>query len=143
MRLLRRNTTTFEYLPYTGLETDLNEDGEHTGDFRPELGDPVEYRGNISAPNGQTQQQFYGADIRYTHTLVMDRTDVAIDEYGCIRWKGELYDIAAVRPSINFLSIALRKQTGNHGEPYEPDPEPEPDEPTEPDESEPEGEDEP
>lgn len=52
MRLLRRNTTKFEYLPYTGLETDLNEDGEHTGDFRPELGEPKEYRGNISTPSG-------------------------------------------------------------------------------------------
>lgn len=125
MRLLRRNTTKFEYLPYTGLETDLNDDGEHTGDFRPELGEPIAYRGNISAPSGQTQQQFYGADIRYTHTLVMDNPDVPINEYGVVRWKGEMYDIAAVRKSINVLSVALRKQTGNHAEPYEPDPEPE------------------
>ena len=123
MRLLRRNTTKFEYLPYTGLETDLNEDGEHTGDFRPELGEPKEYRGNISTPSGQTMQQFYGADVRYTHTLVMDKPDAEIDEYGVVRWKGDLYDIMAVRPSLNVLSIALRKQTGNHTQPYEPDPE--------------------
>ena len=111
MRLLRRNTRKFEYLPYTGLETDLNEAGEHTGDFHPEYGDPVEYRGNISTPSGQTQQQFYGADIRYTHTLVMDDPEVDIKENGMIRWKGNLYDILAVRPSLNAVSIALRRRT--------------------------------
>lgn len=121
MRILLRNTTKFEYLPYTGLETDLNEDGEHTGDFRQKLGEPKEYRGNISTPSGQTQPMMYGEDIRYTHTLVMDKPDVEISEYGVIRWKGELYDITAVRRSINAVSIALKKQTVDHGEPYEPE----------------------
>lgn len=121
MRLLKRNTTEFEYLPYTGVETDLNEDGEHTGEFHPEYGTPIPMRGNISTPNGQTSNQFYGEDIRYTHTLVMDHPNPGIDEYGKIRWKGEDYEIRAVRPSINSVSIALRKCTVNHYTPYEPE----------------------
>ena len=112
MRLLKRNVTEFEYLPLTGELSDLNEDGDHTGEFHPVYGNPVTYKGNISAPNGQTQQQFYGEDIRYTHTLLMDDPKADIREHGLIRWRGNTYDIQAVRPSLNVLSVALRQQTG-------------------------------
>lgn len=115
MRLLKRNTTEFEYLPYTGTVTDLNEDNEHTGDYSSETenhyGTPVVYRGNISTPSGHSNMTFYGEDIRYTHTLVMDNPNVDIKEYGRVRWKGHLYDVQAVRPSINSVSIALRRCT--------------------------------
>ena len=121
MKCLRRNMTEFEYLPGDGVQTDLNEDGEHTGEFHPEYGEPITYRGNISAPSGRTNQQFYGEDIRYTHTLIMDKPDVEINEYGLIRWKGELYSITAVRPSLNSFTAALQRQTADYGEPYEPE----------------------
>ena len=121
MRLLRRNTTKFEYFPWDGTETDVNTDGEHTGEFHPVYGDPIVYRGNISTPSGQTQQTFYGQDIRYTHTLVMDSPDADIDENGIIRWKQHTYSIVAVRQSLNSFSAALRRRTENNGEPYVPD----------------------
>ena len=116
MKLLKRNLTEFEYLPYDGVETDLNDDGEHTGEFHPEYGEPVTYRGNISVPSGYTNQAFYGMDVRYSHVLVLDDVNADIQETGLIRWKGELYDIRAVRPSLNVLSIAIRKQTVNHAD---------------------------
>ena len=111
MKLLRRNTTKFEYFPQTGNETDVNSEGEHTGNYRPEYGTPVTYRGNISVPNGQTQHQFYGEEIRYTHTLVMDNPNIPIQEHGVIRWKGNRYEIKAVHPSLNVLSVALRRMS--------------------------------
>ena len=114
MRLLKRNTTEFEYLPMTDEQSDLDEDGYHTGIFKPIYGDPIEKKGNISTPSGQANQTFYGMDLRYTHVLVMDHVDEDITETGIIRWKGDLYDIRAVRPSLNSLSVALRKQTVNH-----------------------------
>ena len=114
MKCLKRNMTTFEVLPYTGVDTDLNNDGEHTGEFHHEHGDPVSYKGNISAPSGRANQTFYGLDIRYTHTLVMDNPKVPITEKDQIRWKGDLYDVQAVLPSLNAVSIALRKQTKDH-----------------------------
>ena len=116
MKLQRRNTTEFEYLPYTGSDTDLNDDGEHTGEFHPVYGQPITYRGNISSPSGSTNQTFYGEDIRYTHTLLMDNPKAEINEHGIIRWKGNLYDIQAVRPSLNILSIALKRQTKDNGD---------------------------
>ena len=127
MRLLLRNTTEFEYLPYDGVGSDLNDDGEHTGEFHPAYGKPVRYRGNISAPSGQTAHTFYGEDIRYTHTLVMDKK-VDIDEHGVIRWCGHTYEIVAVRPSLNAMSIALRRITDGEDDPIGPE-EPDGDEP--------------
>ena len=121
MRLLLRNTTKFDYLPYDGVETDLNDDGEHTGEFHPSYGNPITYRGNISSPNGQTQQTFYGEDIRYTHTLLMDDPNVPITEHGIIRWKGHLYEVTAVRPSINSLTVALKRMTDGEDDPVGPE----------------------
>lgn len=118
MKCLERNKTKFEYLPYDGTDTDLNEYGEHTGEFHRAYGKPVPYKGNISSPSGREVQTFYGEDIRYTHTLVMDNPNVAINEYGVIRWKGDLYDVLSVKPSLNAVSIALRKQTVDHNDPY-------------------------
>lgn len=126
MRNLRKNMTDFEYLPWDGAESDLNDDGEHTGEYYPVYGDPVSYKGNISMPIGQTVQNFFGTDVRYTHVLVMDDPKADIQETGIIKWQGRLYDITAVRPSLNALSVALRKKTEDHSAemPYVPDPEP-------------------
>lgn len=125
MRMLFRNMQNFEYLPYNGVETDLNEFGEHTGEMHPQYGEPEIFRGNISTPSGHTTQAFYGEDIRYTHTLVMEH-DVGITEHGVIRWNGHMYEVTAVRPSMNCVSIALRRMTSDEGKPFEPDPAPEP-----------------
>ena len=116
MKCLERNKTEFEYLPYSGVESDLNEDGEHTGEFHREYGNAVKMKGNISAPSGRVNQTFYGDDIRYTHTLVMDDPNVGIKESGLIRWKGDLYEIQAVRPSLNAISFALQRQTSDYAE---------------------------
>lgn len=121
MRLLRRNTTEFEYLPPGETETDLNEYGEHTGDFRTTYGEPIVYSGNISSPSGHTKSAFFGEEVLYTHVLVMDRPDVDIKEHGMVRWKDDSYDITAVRPSLNGMSVALRRMINAPEIPYEPE----------------------
>ena len=113
MRLLRRNTTKFLYYPYIEKDTDVNFDGEHTGEFNPGYGQAEKYRGNISIPSGYATLEMFGKDIRYTHILVMDNPNVPIDVNGYIEWKGEKYDIRAVRPSLNALSVALQRRTKN------------------------------
>ena len=138
MRLLQRNLTEFEYIPQTE-ETDIDPDtGMHTGEFRPvtaeedEDAEPILCEGNISTASQYATYTLFGTDILYTHVLLMDYTEVEIDEYGKIRWNGDpeveineygkirwngdLYDIKAVRPSLNSVSIALRKQTKDHAE---------------------------
>ena len=119
MKNLKRNMTEFEYLPPDGETTDLNEDGEHTGEFYQKHSDPVPMKGNISMPSGNVSQDFFGTDTRYTHVLLLDDPDADISELGMIRWKGNLYEIRAVRPSLNALSVALRKKTADNAEPEE------------------------
>ena len=122
MRLQQRNCRKMEYLPFLG-ETDVDPDtGMHTGEPVMQYGDPVELKGNISVPSRRTDATFYGEDVRYTHELLLPlkRKGLQIEEYGLIRFQDDLYDIRAVRPSLNFVSIALQKQTVNHGEAPEP-----------------------
>ena len=119
MILLRRNLTSFEYYAYTGVDSDIDEEtGMHTGIPKPIYASPVTYKGNISAPNGSAIQAFDGIDVRYTHILLMDDVNADIRETGYIVWKGKKYDVTAVRPSLNVLSVALRQRTEDHGDQY-------------------------
>lgn len=116
MKLLKRNLTEFKYLPYMGESDVDSETGMHTGDPVPQYGEPVPLEGNISIPSQLVNPTFYGEDIKYTHTLVMEPPETAIDEYGLILWKGDTYEIRAVRPSLNLLALALRKRTKNNAD---------------------------
>ena len=118
MRLLKRNCTEFKYYAYTGLESDLDENGLHTGVPKPVYEDPVTYKGNISVPSGSAVQAFDGLEVRYSHVLVMDDPNADIAEYGKIRYKGRMYAITAVRPSLNVLSVALIAETVDHGDQF-------------------------
>ncbi len=115
MKTLRRNLTEVQYLPYAGKEEILTEGGKHTGRFQAVYGDPVTFMANVSIPNGQTQNQFFGINPEYTHVLVSDNPALDIRETGKIVWKGADYEIKAVRVSLNVLSVALRKLTATEG----------------------------
>lgn len=124
MKLLRRNCTEFEYKAYKGETSGKDEDGNYTGDPVVLYEDPVTYWGDISVPNGQVVQAFDGLGIRYSHVLLMDDVTLDIKEAGLIIWNGRTYQIKAVLPSLNVLSIALMQCTEDHGDQYiEPDPE--------------------
>ena len=121
MKLLKRNLKEMEYIPYEG-ESDIDPDtGLHTGEPVQSYGEPIPFLGNISAPSLYVNPTFYGEDIRYTHTLAMEPTDeFEVNEYGLIRYNGDTYEIRAVRPSLNYVTLALRKQTINHSDGEEP-----------------------
>lgn len=112
MKCQRRNTSLFLYKAYLGKQERLI-DGRHTGMPEAQYGEPVQYRGNISVPTGFATANLFGIDTQYTHILVMDNPDADIAEDGLIEWKGNVYEVKAVRPSINVLSVALKKRTKN------------------------------
>ena len=113
MKCLKRNLTTFTYRKYLG-ESDYDaETGEYTGEPVAQYSDPISYEGNISAPSAFANQTLFGVDTRYTHVLVMDDPTADIEETGVIEWKDSTYEVRAVRPSLNVLAVALRKQTEN------------------------------
>lgn len=115
MRLLRRNTSVFSYRAFAG-EQEVLKDGRHTGNTKPLYAEPVQYRGNISAPSGFATDNLFGVNTKYTHVLLMENPNADIKEDGLIDWNGSSYEIKAVRPSINVLAIALKKKTANHAE---------------------------
>lgn len=115
MRLLRRNTSVFSYRAFAG-EQEVLKDGRHTGNTKPLYSEPVQYRGNISAPSGFATDNLFGVNTKYTHVLLMENPNADIKEDGLIDWNGSSYEIKAVRPSINVLAIALKKKTANHAE---------------------------
>lgn len=114
MRLARRNTTLFKYKPFLGLGSDVDDSGFHTGNPVPMYGEYRTMRGTISAPSGSVTQALDGLEGTYTHTLIMDSPKVNIKEDGIITWRGNDYAVTAVRPSINFTLIALRKMAVDH-----------------------------
>ena len=117
MRLLKRNTTPFVYRPFLG-QREILENDRHTGQYEPTYGEDVPYTGTMGEPNGYSQNTFYGIETNYTHVLLLDKPDADIRETGLIEWKGDVYEIVAVRPSLNVLSVALRKQTTSGMEPF-------------------------
>ena len=121
LRLLERNLKDLEYIPYEG-ESDIDPTtGRHTGEPVPHYGEPIPFRGNISTPSQYVNPTFYGQDIRYTHTLLLNLPDeFTVDEYGLVRYEGDTYEIRAVRESLNYLAVALRKQTKNNAGGEEP-----------------------
>ena len=110
MRILRRNSTVFRYMAQTGTQEVLK-DGKHTGQYEITYSAPVEYRGNVSLPNGTATDNLCGLNTPYTYVLLMDNPKANIRETGLIEWQGDLYEITAVRPSLNVLSVALKKRT--------------------------------
>ena len=118
MRLLFRNRTEFMYYAYTGLDSDEDENGLHTGVWHPVYAGPVTFSGNISVPSGSAIQAFDGLDVRYTHVLLMDNPNADISEAGLIQWRKRMYKITAVRPSLNVLYVALLAETVNNGDQY-------------------------
>ena len=113
MRLLRRNTTRFEYYKNLG-EQEVLDGTLHTGQWAVQYSGPVRYRGHISVPSGLVSDNLFGVGTPYTHILLMDNTKADITEDGIISWRGNEYEITAVRPSINVLAVALKRCTKSH-----------------------------
>lgn len=113
MRLLKRNSTTFEYVAYLGKQEILTPDGKHTGRYAPTWADPVQMRGNISLPTGFAENQMFGQDLKYTHVLILNNKRDEIEETGKIMWMGAAYQIQAVRRGLNYTTAALLRQVGD------------------------------
>ena len=79
--------------------------------YKPVYGQPVIYRGNISVANGFAQDSMLGVETPYTHTLLMDNMTADISVLGLVGWNGKLYEVKAVRRSLNVLNIALKEST--------------------------------
>ena len=115
MKLLRRNLTSFEYRACIEQEEVLD-DGRHTGRYATTYDDPVVMKGNLTVPSGYVSDRWFGIETNYTHILLVDDPKADIRENGLVCVGNDKYEIRAVRPSLNMMSIALRKLHRNPGE---------------------------
>ena len=110
MRLLKRNCTTATYYPYSGFITGTNAYGQHTGENKVVYGDAVKLRRvNLSTASGYASQNLFGKDTPYTYVLLVDDLDAGIEEHGLIVCEEQVFEITAVRKSLNVVSVALKK----------------------------------
>ena len=109
MRLLKRNCSEAVYWPYESTEEHRNAYGQRTGENFVNYGNAVFLeRVNFSIPNGHASQELFGKDTPYTHVMLVD-DDVVIEEHGLIMHNERMYEITAVRKSLNVLSVALKR----------------------------------
>ena len=116
MKLLKRNLTSFDYRACLGQVEVLETEGtgqdvvtRHTGRYTVQYADPVSMTGSMSYARDYIANQWFGIDDRYTHTMLIGSVDTGIREDGLIDWKGDTYEIRAIRESINVTALALRK----------------------------------
>lgn len=113
MKVLRRNCVEFTYEHYLG-ESDYDPETEtYSGEPEAQYGGGGTYRGNLSVPSGVTNQTLYGLDAKYSHVILMDDPHADIREDGRITIGEEIYEVVAVRPSINVLAVAVQRITRN------------------------------
>lgn len=122
MRCMVRNKSKFYYASYIGETEIIDEYGNRTGEYTISYSNPRECFGNISAAQGEIQSRQFGESVSYDKVIVLDDKNTPLDEYA-ILWVDTLpylnedgstetphdYTIRKVAPSLNGVSIAIRK----------------------------------
>lgn len=119
MRCLDRNKRTFWYARALKPESLTDEEGYLTGEHDTPYSLPQEARGNISAAVGEAEVLQFGNDVSYDRTIVVEGTDLPIDETSVlwvdvkprINGRDSPYDyvVKKVAKSLNVTAIAISK----------------------------------
>ena len=122
MRGMVRNKSKFYYASYIGESEIIDENGFNSGEYEVLYTNPIEYKGNISAAQGEMQSRQFGESESYDKVIVLDDRDASIDEHS-ILWVDNLphlntngstdtphdYVVKRIAKSLNGLSIAIQK----------------------------------
>lgn len=119
MKTLRRNKRTFWYSLYEGNAM-LTKDGLYTGEKGKTYSDPVMYKANISAAQGDVEARQFGENISYDRVICMDLTAPPINEYTRLWVDREPYDgngnltahdyiVRKVARSLNSVNVAISR----------------------------------
>ena len=122
MRCLVRNKSKFYYSSYIDKTEITDENGNYTGEYELRYTNPIKCEGNVSAAQGEVQSRQFGESVSYDKVIVLDDKDTPIDEYARL-WVDTLpllaedgttstphdYEVTKVAPSLNGVSIAIRK----------------------------------
>lgn len=122
MHCMLRNMRDFYYSTFVCKKELKDEYGNNSGEYEVIYSNPVKYRGNISAAQGEVQSRQFGDSESYDKVIVLNNVDIPIDEYS-ILWVDSLptilsdgstetphdYIVKKVARSLNFVAIAISK----------------------------------
>lgn len=122
MRCMVRNKKKFYYSSYIDKTEIRDEYGNLTGEYALSYSKPIEYYGNVSAAQGETQSRQFGESESYDKVIVLDDINAPINEHS-ILWVDTLphlnedgttvtphdYVIKKIGKSLNGVSIAISK----------------------------------
>ena len=112
----------FYYATYEDKKELTDEYGNKTGEYEIIYSCPINYKGNISAAQGEMQSRQFGDSESYDKVITLGNVNVPINEYS-ILWVDELptinddgttdtphdYIVKKVARSLNNVSIAIKK----------------------------------
>ena len=119
MRTTQRDKRTIAYARYDGVTEILDENNQHTGEYRVHYTTPVYTRMNVSGGRGQADIALFGFTSNYSRTLVTDdlKTDFNKEMVFWIEKDPETepfdYRVAGVARTLNQVVIALVEVEGN------------------------------
>lgn len=122
MHCMLRNMRDFYYSKFVCKKELKDEYGNNTGEYEVIYSNPIKYRGNISAAQGEVQSRQFGDSESYDKVLVLNNVNIPIDEYS-ILWVDSLptilsdgttstphdYIVKKVARSLNVVAIAISK----------------------------------
>lgn len=110
MKGLKRNMQKFFYAEPTGdRKPILDANGNMTGEYASMYSEAKEWEGNISPATGAVEAAAFGSDVTYDRVIVLAGNYPPIDEFYKVWFDGEPYIVKKVAPSLNSVSIAIRK----------------------------------
>lgn len=120
MKSLERNKTKFYYCLYKGKREFKDENGDYTGEYVLEYGEPIECFANISASVGSAQSEQFGNFEGYDKVISASDINIPIDENTVLFIEKDpefdkdgnpLYNyiVKKVAKSLNAVSYAVTK----------------------------------
>ena len=115
MRGLMRNKRPIYYCNFVRTEY-VEKDGKKTGRRRTVYDNVVTVYGTVSTPTGSTTLDMFGTDKDYDKIVVLDQTDIDINE-NSVLWIDVQYNdnvahdyiVRRILKNRNFLTIGVRK----------------------------------
>ena len=122
MRCLNRNKRTIYYALYSGKEAIKDTSGNRPGEWKITYSTPVQMEANVSAAKGTATLGWFGINMDYTKTIVVDDANCPISET-TILWIDTMpalsatgatvtvhdYVVTGVARSINGTAYAISK----------------------------------
>ena len=120
MRTLKRNKQKVWYVLYQGKEEILTTNGLRTGNWKVSYSEPSFLYANIAPATGNAETEPFGANINYSHIMIVQGTDCPIDENSLLYvgdhdpeyWGDEMDKVmlvVRVAKSLNHTRYALRE----------------------------------